>query len=156
MHLIPVNQISEGIKFKMKVFSAHVYGKDLSVELPVYKLDRKTLGLVRVNLAKDIETARKELLEADDAEEIKKIGRWISKRLIRSAGMMCMWKGDFFTMEVETLADLFASQYPTKKTEIFTLLAYTKDSPEDKRILLSIFGSFGEWLVKEDREIFKN
>lgn len=118
IHLIPINNISEGKKFQMKVLSVWVYGKNYSNELPEYKLDKETLKHIRVNMEKDIQIARKELQETEDVKEIRRIGPWIAKRLIRSAGMMWMWKGDFFTMDINVLADNFVSSYPDKKLEI--------------------------------------
>jgi hypothetical protein len=146
--------MSEGRKFQMKVLSALVYGKDFDTELPKYKLDRETLGRIRVNVGKDIEMATKEIQETDDSREIIRICAWISKRLIRSAGMTCMWKGDIFTMDVAVLMDVATANYPDKKVEISRLLEYTENPISSKIEIVDILNTFGMWLVEEDRKVF--
>ncbi len=156
MYLVPGDALSEGKKFQMKVFATCVYGKDFSSELPDYRLDKETIGRVRVNMGRGIETALKELQENDDSEEIKKITAWISKRLIRSAGMMCIWKQDFFTMELVKMMELVKAEYPQKEEEFSLLYGWTQNPPSDKEPVMDILNSFGEWLVEEDKRVFEN
>ena len=87
-------------------------------------------------------------------KKVKEVSRWISKRLIRSAGMICMWKGDFFTMEVPLLAEMVATHYQDKKEEVKKLLEYANTPTTDKQAVLKILDSFGNWLIREDDRVF--
>ncbi|MES2408910.1 MAG: nucleotidyltransferase domain-containing protein [Patescibacteria group bacterium] len=154
IHLIPADHISEGKKFQMKVFSARVYGKDFGLELHDYKLDRETMGRIRVDAKKDIETAKEDLAGTDDAKEIMKVGKWISKRIIRSSGMLCMWKENSYTMEIPKLVQMVSQYYPEKKEELDELFEYTKNPTSNKVQMQHLLRSFGAWLIEEDKNIF--
>ncbi len=154
MHLTPQDNVSEGRKFQMKVLTTKVFGKDFDSELPKYKLDRETMGKIRRNVRKDVDIARKELTETNDQTEIGKICTWIAKRLIRNTGMLCMWKGDYFTMDIPSLVEIIISNYPEKKVEVEKLFEYTKTPSTDKHDTLNLLDTFGSWLVEEDQIVF--
>jgi hypothetical protein len=154
IHMAPSSSLSEGRKFQMKVLTALVYGKDFDSEIPKYKLDRETLGGIRVNVGKDITKARRELEEASSSEELHKIATWIAKRLIRSTGMLSMWEGNTFTMDITPLGEMLLSRYPEKTYQIQELLSYTSDAPSDKTRVLNLLDSFGNWLIAEDAKVF--
>lgn len=154
IHFSPVSSMSEGRKFQLKVLAALVYGKDFSAELPEYRLNKETLGRVRVNVAKDINKARKELADASDPKTILRISKWIPKRLIRSAGMLVLWKGDVFSMEIPFLTDLISSQYPEQKQAFEAVIRLANEGSEVKEDTLAVLDDFGEWLIGEDKRVF--
>lgn len=154
INLFFIDKLPEGKKLQMKVFATRVWGKDFDLELPPIRLDKETCGRVRLSMERDIDIAREKLETASDVKEIKKIGFEIAKRLIRSAGMMCMWRADFYTMETDKLVDMFISFYPDKEKEMRNLYEFEKYPPSDKGDILAMFDSFGEWLMEEDRKIF--
>ncbi len=154
IHFSPLNEMTEGRKFQLKVLSAHVYGKDISARLPEYKLDKETIGRIRVNVAKDLKKARRELSETTEKTKIQRIGSWIAKRLIRSSGMLVLWKGNVFTMDIEPLVELLISHYPEQAQSVQTLLDYTNEAPTEKKEILCMLDVYGQWLVQEDREVF--
>jgi predicted nucleotidyltransferase len=154
MHLVSINEISEGRKFQLKNLSVCVYGNDISQEIPLYTLNKETIAKIRVSVADDIEKARKWLINAKKESEIEKISQWISKRLIRNAGMLCMWREDYFTMEIPLLVEMFSKYYKEKIEDIETLYRFTKTPPKSKESIEGVFDSFGSWLIEEDRKVF--
>lgn len=153
IHLSPVGTISEGRKFQLKLLAAHLYGTDIAEDLPSYKLDKETLGRIRVSVAKDLEKARTEFASADNAK-IEKAAIWIAKRLLRSAGMLVLWKGTTFTMDPKMLATLFTISYPEQRESVEKLLALADRGLENKRDTLALLDSFGTWLIEEDARVF--
>ncbi len=154
IHLISKDAISEGKKFQIKYTSACVYGIDLSKDYPEYPITRETFALIRVSIYKDIQYALDDLSKTDDPVEISRIGTWISKRLIRSFGVMVLWKENVYTMDIEPIVKILIRYYPNKKKEIETLLHYSKSAPSDKDIIKNMLNSTGKWLIEEDAEIF--
>jgi hypothetical protein len=154
INLFFIDKLPEGKKLQMKVFATNVWGKDFDTELPPIRLDKETCARVRLSMKRDIDIARGKLDTVSDVKEINKIGFEIAKRLIRSAGMMCMWRVDFYTMETDKLVDMFISFYPEKAKEMRDLYEFEKNPPSDKEEILAMFDSFGEWLMEEDRRIF--
>lgn len=156
INLFFIDKLPEGKKLQMKVFATWVWGKDFDQELPPIKLDKETCGRVRLSMKRDIDIAREKLETTSDVKEIKKIGFEIAKRLIRSAGMMCMWRVDFYTMETDKLVDMFISFYPDKEKEMRDLYEFEKNPPSDKKQILDMFDSFGNWLMEEDKRVFNS
>ena len=156
INLFFIDKLPEGKKLQMKVFSTRVWGKDFDPELPPIRLDKETCGRVRLSMKRDIDIAREKLETASDVKEIKKIGFEIAKRLIRSAGMMCIWRVDFYTMETDKLVDMFVSFYPEKEREMRNLYEFEKNPPSNKEEILAMFDSFGEWLMGEDKRVFNS
>ena len=154
INLFSVHKLPEGKKLQMKVFATWVWGKDFDQELPPIRLDKETCARVRLSMKRDIDIAREKLNTVYTTKEINKIGFEIAKRLIRSAGMMCMWRVDFYTMETDKLVDMFISFYPDKEKEMRGLYEFEKNPPSDKEEILAMFDSFGEWLMEEDRRVF--
>lgn len=154
INLFSIDNLPEGKKLQMKVFATWVWGKDFDQELSPIRLDKETCGRVRLSMKRDLDIARQKLETLSDVKEINKIGFEISKRLIRSAGMMCMWRVDFYTMEIDKLVEMFSSFYPEKKVEMENLHRFVEHPPSDKEEILVMFDSFGKWLMEEDRRVF--
>lgn len=154
INLFSIHKLPEGKKLQMKVFATWVWGKDFDQELPQIRLDKETCARVRLSMKRDVDIARAKLETASDVKEIKKIGFEIAKRLIRSAGMMCIWRVDFYTMETDKLVDMFVSFYPEKEKEMRDLYEFEKNPPTSKEKILAMFDSFGSWLMEEDKRVF--
>jgi len=152
--LKPVDNILLRKKFQMKVIAAHVYGKDFDSEIEPFKLDRETLKLIRYLPGREIDSARRKLEMFDTPEKIKETAVWIAKRLVRGGGTLVMWKGDFYTMDISTLAEIFIKDYPEKAEEMKKALDWTKNAPENKQEILNFLDTFGNWLVEEDARVF--
>ena len=138
----------------MKVIAAHVYGKDFDSEIGPFKLDKETLKSIRYLPENEIKSAKRKLELFNTSEKIKETAIWISKRLVRGGGILVLWEQDFYTMDVNVLADLFIERYPNKANEIKTALNWITNAPENKQEVLDFLDSFGSWLIEEDNRIF--
>lgn len=154
VHIHSKDTWSERKRFQMKITGICVYGKNYDSETPEYTLSRETFQKFRVSISKDIQKARDDLSVSTVSDDVKRIATWIAKRLIRNAGTMALWKGDFYTMDVSLMAEVFAKSYPEKKIEIQTLLSWVTNPPEDKAVVIDFLDTFGSWLVDEDMRVF--
>ncbi len=158
MHFAPLNELNDKKyfhkKFQMKLMAVCVYGKDFADEIPPIKLDKETLALIRVNIARAIGMANEELKSESNPQEMARICTWITKRIVRAGGMLVLWKGDFFTTNVEKNAEVFENAYPEKKEEIEKAFGYVTNPTENKKEILDFLDSFGVWIVEEDKKVF--
>ena len=49
---------------------------------------------------------------------------------------------------------MFISFYPEKEKEMKDLYEFEKNPPSDKKQILDMFDSFGNWLMEEDKKVF--
>lgn len=152
--LKPLDSLHLRKKFQMKVIAAHVYGKDFDSEIGPFKLDKETLKSIRYLPENEIKSAKRKLELFNTSEKIKETAIWISKRLVRGGGTLVLWEQDFYTMDVNVLANLFIERYSNKANEMKTALNWITNAPENKQEVLDFLDSFGSWLIEEDNRIF--
>ena len=156
MHLYSVNGLGVRKQFQLRLLATCVFGKNYDNEFPNYPLTRETFKVVRVSIPGDIEKTYEKLKNAVSKEEIESVGRWIAKRLIRDAGTLVLWKGNFYTMNIPLMAEIFTNAYPEKKVEIDTLIHWIDVPPQQKDTITNFLEDFGKWLVEEDKKVFEN
>lgn len=154
VHIHSKDTWSERKRFQMKITGVCVYGKNYDNETPAYTLSRETFQKFRVSIPKDIQKARDELSLSTSTDDVRRTATWIAKRLIRNAGTMALWKGDFYTMDVSLMAEVFAKSYPEKKDKIEILLDWITNPPENKTVVIDFLDTFGSWLIDEDMRVF--
>lgn len=154
LHLWDVDDMSDKRKFKLRLVSAYVYGKDFYNELPDFILDIDTIRKIRLDIVKQFNMAKIDFDKHDDSKTIKEICAWVAKRIIRQCGMLVIWKEDFFTVDLEPVIKIFIKYYPEKEIEIKRAFDYVNEPTDDKKEILDFIDSFGEWIIEEDEKIF--
>lgn len=154
MHLYSKDSIGLRKSFQLGLLATRIYGSDVIDESKKYILSKDTFQKVRVSISDDIVKAHKKISNATTSMDIKLIGTWIAKRLIRDAGTLVMWKGDFYTMDIQLMVKIFTDEYSNKKVEIDTLENWVNNPPESKEEIIQFLNNFGKWLVEEDERIF--
>lgn len=154
MHLYPKDSIGIRKSFQLGLLATKIYGVDIVEESKRYTLSMDTFQKVRVSVSDDIKKAHEKLSKSTTPESVKSIGTWIAKRLIRNAGTLAMWKGDFYTMDISLMVKIFSDEYQNKKSEIDTLLSWVSNPPEIKEEIIRFLNNFGRWLVEEDERVF--
>jgi predicted nucleotidyltransferase len=152
----PYSKDNLGIQrqFKFKTSAVCIFGHNYDSEFPNFALSKETFRKVRINISKDIQRFFEKLEKDSSKKSIESATVWVAKRLIRNAGTLVIWKGDFFTMNVQMMADIFVKEYPQQKEEIQTLLSWTKKPPQDKEPVILFINKFGQWLIAEDKMVF--
>lgn len=154
MHLYPKDSLGVRKSFQLGLLATKIYGEDIVDESKKYVLGKELFQRVRVSVSGDIKKAYEKLDKSATTESTKSVGTWIAKRLIRSAGTLSMWKGDFYTMNIQLMVNMFTDEYPDKKTEIDTLANWVNNPTESKEEVIQFLKIFGEWLIEEDERIF--
>ena len=169
MHAYSLDIMGIRKQFQLRLLAVCVFGKNFDGDFPNYPLTKETFQKVRISMSGDIQKARTQLEKANlnssrvgeskmkESEYLKYVAtgaRWVAKRLIRNAGTLALWKGDFYTMNVPMMAEIFAHAYPDKKAEIEVLLSWVDNPPSDKDVVLKFLDTFGAWLVEEDERVF--
>jgi uncharacterized protein len=154
MALTSINNISEMRRFQFKLLAALVYGKDLSTDVSDFKLDKDTIKKIRISAEKDIKTAKWELNHTEDLEEIIRFSKWVAKRLIRTTGMLVLWKKDFYTMEIDRLFPLIITEYPDQRKNLTLLLKTAQNGIDKKEEIFRLLENYGDWLISEDKRVF--
>ncbi|MGG4169151.1 nucleotidyltransferase [Rossellomorea vietnamensis] len=131
------------IPFMIKTHSVCVYGRDIKVQLPDYKADI-TLGNEHlVNIADQIELAKKDLNGNEDVEDIMDCCGWIMKIIVRAGLALVINEEKVYTRD---------QHYPEKESDMKQVLQYAINPVGDPVELLDFLDEMGEWMVLESEK----
>ncbi|KSU64499.1 nucleotidyltransferase [[Bacillus] enclensis] len=137
------------IPFMIKTHSVCVYGEDVRVHLPEFKADI-TLGNAHlVNLKRQIDQAKEDLVGNDDEEDIVDCCRWIMKIIVRAGLALVIDKESKYTRDLYPAYTLFAKHYPGKETEMKQALHYAVNPVESRDEILAFLEGMGSWMINE-------
>lgn len=149
--------IGEESKFRMqfitKLLSAPVYGKDFSEELPNFKADKDTARNLVTNLSKKLSKAKDELLNANNEATLKKICRWVMKKIIRSGFLQVMAEHGVYTNSLETSTALFSNKFPEKAEPMKKAYALSREPTSDKNQILEVVNQLVDWIDDKNKNI---
>ncbi|MFD2043048.1 nucleotidyltransferase [Ornithinibacillus salinisoli] len=140
------------IPFMIKTHSVCVYGEDLSVHLPNYKAD-KTLGNEHlVNLKKQIQQAKDDLVGNDDLEDILDCCGWIMKIIVRAGLALVIEEENKYTRDLFPAYRIFAEHYPEKDSEMKQALKYAINPVENPNEIVDFLNEMGNWMIIESEK----
>jgi uncharacterized protein len=143
------------ISFMIKTHSICVYGKDVSDLLPDYKADL-TLGNEHlVNLKRQIDLAKEDLVGNDDKEDIVDCCRWIMKIIVRAGLALVIDKESKYTRDLYPAYKVFAKHYPDKEPDMKQAVHYAINPVENPDEILEFLNRMGNWMINEAGEWLK-
>jgi uncharacterized protein len=135
--------------FFVKCLCACIDGEDLAAHLPRYRpsaaLARGTNGNFRLLL----DDRRQRLADTTDPEAIAFVCRGIMRKIVRTGFTLVMPRYRGWTSDLERSAVVFATYYPEQRGAMHAALALARSPSADKRSVLAILDTLGEWLGEE-------
>lgn len=137
------------IPFIIKTHSICVFGDNLIPQLPNYKVD-KTLGNEHLfNLAEQIQTAKNDLENNEDQEDILDCCSWIMKIIVRAGLALVIEDEHKYTRDLYPAYQLFSKHYPEKETEMRRAVKYTVDPSSNPDEITAFLNHLGDWMIDE-------
>ncbi|MFC7395179.1 nucleotidyltransferase [Scopulibacillus cellulosilyticus] len=136
------------IPFMLKTHSICVFGKDVTIDLPNFKADKRLANEHLVNLRSQIQQAQIDLTGNEDPEDIKDCCIWIMKIVIR-AGLALVMINRVYTRDLYPAYKLFSVNFPEQEPLMRKALHYAIAPTTNADSLLEFINNFGIWLVKE-------
>jgi uncharacterized protein len=143
------------ISFMIKTHSVCVYGKDVSDRLPDYKADI-TLGNEHlVNLKRQIDQAKEDLVGNEDKEDIVDCCRWIMKIIVRAGLALVIDKESNYTRDLYPAYKAFAKHYPGKESEMKHAVHFAINPVASPDEILEFLEQMGNWMINEAEKWLK-
>ncbi|MBB6452668.1 hypothetical protein HNQ94_001114 [Salirhabdus euzebyi] len=137
------------IPFMIKTHSLCIYGEDIANQLPKYKADYTLANEHLIRLSGQLQRAKDDLKDNDDAEDILDCCVWIMKIIVRAGLALVLTKENLYTRDLYPAYSLFSKYYPEKEPDMRQALQFAIAPTTDTEILLHFLQLFGKWLKKE-------
>lgn len=129
---------NKGVQFMMKTQCVCIYGDDVNLTLPRFRIDKNAFAHIH-SLEKDV----------IDTFDDKHSCAWIMKRLVRTGFELCMMRSQKYTRDLYPCYEVFSEYYPERKEEMFEALTLAIYPIDDKAKINSIVGSLGNFLIEQ-------
>ncbi|MFD3449929.1 hypothetical protein ACFDTO_35725 [Microbacteriaceae bacterium 4G12] len=135
------------IAFMLKTHSVCVYGKDLIQMLPKYKADKALANEHLFHLKSQIERAKADLINNEDAEDIKDCCSWIMKIIIRAGLALVIIDENLYTRDLYPAYQLFSKHFPQEEPRMRKALEYAIEPTTKPDLILDFINDFGSWIT---------
>lgn len=139
------------IPFIIKTHSICVYGKDLIPSIPDYKADNLLAGFHLNPLENQIQTAKYDLKDNDDIEDILDCCVWIMKIIVRAGLALVIEREHKYTRDLYPAYQLFSRHYPEKENDMRQAVQYAVNPVEEPDRIISFLNTFGNWMIHESK-----
>ena len=138
----------------LKHLSVCIYGNDLTKDVPGFKPSKDISKGFNGDIAKNIKSSKAKIENAPSGQELRKLSRSLSKKVIRTGFSLVMPRSGSWTTNLQISVDIFLRYYPKKAVEMNTVLEWSRIGSEDKKTIIEFIDTFGLWLTKEfEKEI---
>jgi hypothetical protein len=139
-------------RFVLKSQSACIWGMDLSPLLPKVRLDRGAV-LHAWDLENDLQIFEATIGSETEAEVIRRFGRWIAKRMLRSAFELVMERERIYTRDLAACCLRFERHFAQEGPAMRQVLALALEPAGDVASYRPMIDS-GRWLCDTVRTHF--
>jgi len=144
------------IGFMIKTHSVCIFGEDVKLYLPKYKVGQEIAYEHLIQLRKQIEQVRKELIHNQDLDDIEDCCRWIMKIIIRAGLALTIDRERLYSRDLYPAYALFSKHFPEQEKNMRTALQYVIEPIKDIEEILSLLDMFGDWLIEKVEDYLKN
>ncbi|MER6446274.1 nucleotidyltransferase [Streptomyces venezuelae] len=145
--------LSEAERFDLGWFLAclctPLLGADLAEHLPRYRPDSLLARETNGDLADLLPRWRARVREASDPEEYRKLSRFFSRHLVRTAFTLVMPRWGGWTSDLGESAEIFGMYYPQRAAQLEAAAAVALDPVADPEVLRGYVEDLGPWLADE-------
>lgn len=142
------------VQFLFKTQCLCVYGTDIRLELPSFKLDHNAFAHA-FNLAKDLEGSNTWLLENEKEEDIRMFCAWIMKRYVRIGFELVMMREQYFTRDLYPCYAGFIKHYPEHQEAMHRTLELAVFPIANKETIREVMDSLQDFLLTETEKLRK-
>ncbi len=142
----------DGYRILMKVYSACVYGDDLTAELPRVRPGQNSAHIAPLWCT----SARDRMGKFDSGESIfsKHWCVWLMHRLLRAGAELIMEREQVFVRDLYPCYELFSKYYPEKEPQMGQVLEYALNPTNDLDEVRGLVDELCEFLEGETRNVF--
>ncbi|MGW6984142.1 nucleotidyltransferase domain-containing protein [Streptomyces sp. NPDC054932] len=145
--------LSEAERFDLGWFLAclctPLLGADLAEHLPRYRPDSLLARETNGDLAELLPGWRARLQAASTPQEYRKLNRFVSRHLVRTAFTLVMPRWGGWTSDLGESAEIFGMYYPERAAQLRDAAAVALDPVADPEVLRSYVEDLGPWLADE-------
>ena len=124
-------------------------GEDLAEDLPRYRPDSLLARETNGDLALLLPRWRERIDAANDSDEARRLVRFMSRRLVRTAFTLVMPRWYGWTSDLYEMAEAFAAYYPARGEQLRKAAALGHEPTGDRAVLTSYVDDVGPWLAEE-------
>ena len=132
----------------IQTHSVCIFGEDVRMFLPKYKVSQELAYEHIIQLRKQIGQARKELIHNKGVGDIADCCRWIMKIIIRAGLALTIDREGLYTRDLYPAYTLFSKHFPEQEENMREALQYVIEPINDINEILLFLNTFGEWLIE--------
>ncbi|PEQ02777.1 nucleotidyltransferase [Bacillus wiedmannii] len=136
------------ISFMIQTHGVCIFGEDVTLSLPKYKVSQELAYEHLIQLGKQIGQACKELIHNKGLEDIADCCRWIMKIIIRSGLALTIEREGLYSRDLYPAYELFSKHFPEQEKNMRKALQYVIEPINDINEILLFLSTFGEWLIE--------
>ncbi|EJQ12696.1 nucleotidyltransferase [Bacillus cereus] len=136
------------IGFMIRTHGICLFGEDVKLSLPKYKVSQELAYEHLIQLRKQIGQARKELIHNKGVEDIADCCRWIMKIIIRAGLALTIDREGVYSRDLYPAYVLFSKYFPEQEKNMRKALQYVIEPINDINEILLFLNTFGEWLIE--------
>ncbi|EJS75789.1 nucleotidyltransferase [Bacillus cereus] len=142
------------IGFMIQTHGVCILGEDVKLSLPKYKVSQELAYEHLIQLRKQIEQARKELIHNKGVDDIADCCRWIMKIIIRAGLALTIDREGLYSRDLYPAYELFSKHFPKQEKNMRKALQYVIEPINDINELILFLDTFGEWLIERAERNF--
>ncbi|MBI3460934.1 hypothetical protein HY009_08400 [Candidatus Acetothermia bacterium] len=150
-HTLPFSEIQDPRsirRFIIKVESLCIHGQDLSMETPLFKLD-KAIAFQARHFSRHLGEFVEKFPSADDASTRRSNCAWIMKRIVRSGFELVMVRAGQYTRDLYPCYVTFSKFYPEREPQMKQALEWAVVPVDESSVVMAFVEEFGGWLRRE-------
>ena len=124
-------------------------GDDLAEYLPRYRPDSLLARETNGDLALLLPRWRERIEAADSDETRRRLVRFMSRHLVRTAFTLVMPRWNGWTSDLPEMAEIFAAYYPERADQVRTAAVLGRSPSADTAVLRTYVDDLGPWLADE-------
>ncbi|TCR23727.1 nucleotidyltransferase domain-containing protein [Streptomyces sp. BK205] len=124
-------------------------GDDLAEYLPRYRPDSLLARETNGDLALLLPRWRERIEGADSDETRRRLVRFLSRHLVRTAFTLVMPRWNGWTSDLPEMAEVFAAYYPERADQVRTAAVLGRSPSADTAVLRTYVDDLGPWLADE-------
>ncbi|MBE5109074.1 nucleotidyltransferase [Bacillus thuringiensis] len=136
------------ISFIIQTHGVCIFGEDVKLSLPKYKVSQELAYEHLIQLRKQIGQACNELIRNKGVDDIEDCCRWIMKIILRSGLALTIDREGLYSRDLYPAYELFSRHFPEQEKNMRKALQYVIEPINDIKEILLFLDTFGEWLIE--------
>jgi hypothetical protein len=143
------------IPFMLKTHSVCIEGEDIKHLLPEYKADQSLANEHLINVKRQIEQAKSDLINNHDKADILDCCSWIMKIIVRAGLALVMGKEKLYTRDLYPAFKLFSKYFPEKEQDMKQTLIYAIEPIVNPQVITELLNGFCDWIIDHSEQWLK-